>query len=491
LFIKSHVDRTRDKYCPNAIEQAAEADAAGFEWPAAAMHQDADEVRTEGSLQGAIEAKIESHRSARFNTERVDALFSADPEYDTLRDIAAHGARIEVPPEVILDREPPPFRKKQIRMPLTVQKHARKLWQKGRGIILRAEDIPVDERPSISYHSSHWTSKSDDDPRKAAAGRWLLDCAAVNTDATRDAAIKRYGKVELPTLASILAGWLAHATKHDVPMAECEIAKDDVSSAYPQFDFNPASTMLMAVCIATGLIFMFLTGMFGWTGCPMVFACIGRAMLRRIRLQSDSPTDLYVDDFIMFTLKGRGREQQRMVEEVIDSTFPGGVDVQKRRPPGPDQEILGWDVDLRTGLVNPNVKGRKKLLLYFFTFNTDISHSIQEWEQLASLAERYSHGICGMRGMVAPLHAAVAECHARGARATSSSRSPWCKAHHEQKSCIEMWRVVSTMMLLQPTCLAVPITWVARHEPEFPPELRKGLHLKLVLTQALGNCAPC
>ena len=225
---------------------------------------------------------------------------------------------------------------------------------------------------------------------------------------------------------------------------------------------------------------MILTGMFGWTGCPMVFACIGRAMLRRIRLQSDSPTDLYVDDFIMFTLKGRGREQQRMVEEVIDSTFPGGVDLQKRRPPGPAQEILGWDVDLRTGLVNPNVKGREKLLLYFFTFNTDISHSIQEWEQLASLAERYSHGICGMRGMVAPLHAAVAECHARGARATSLSRSSWCKAHHEQKSCIEMWRVVATMMMLQPTCLAVPITWVARHEPAFPPELRKGLHLKLV-----------
>jgi len=85
VFITEHVIRARDKYNPDAIEQAAEADAAGFEWPAAAMHQDADEVRTEGSLRGAIEAKIEAHRSQRFNAERVDALFSADPEYDTLR----------------------------------------------------------------------------------------------------------------------------------------------------------------------------------------------------------------------------------------------------------------------------------------------------------------------------------------------------------------------------------------------------------------------
>jgi hypothetical protein len=128
VFITEHVKRARDKYNPDAIEQAAEADAAGFEWPVAAMHQDANEVRAEGSLRGAIEAKIAAHRSGRFNADRVDALFSADPEYDTLRDIAAHGARIEVPPDVILDREPPPFREKQLRMPLTVHKHACKLW---------------------------------------------------------------------------------------------------------------------------------------------------------------------------------------------------------------------------------------------------------------------------------------------------------------------------------------------------------------------------
>jgi len=39
-------------------------------------------------------------------------------------------------------------------------------------------------------------------------------------------------------------------------------------------------------------------------------------------------------------------------------------------------------------LVNPNVKGREKLLLYFFTFNTDTSHSIQEWEQLGAILAR-------------------------------------------------------------------------------------------------------
>ena len=102
-------------------------------------------------------------------------------------------------------------------MPLTVQKHACKLWEKGRGIVIKSEDIPIADRPSVAYHSSHWTSKSDDDPQKAAAGRWLLDCKTVNEDFSREVAIKRYGKVELPTLAYILASWLALCSKGERP----------------------------------------------------------------------------------------------------------------------------------------------------------------------------------------------------------------------------------------------------------------------------------
>ena len=99
---------------------------------------------------------------------------------------------------------------------------------------------------------------------------------------------------------------------------------------------------------------------------------------------------------------------------------------------------------------------------------------------MASLAERYSTGVCGMRGMVAPLHNAVAECHARAARSSCAHRSAWCNVRAEQKACIEMWRVVASMMMLDPTSLAVPMTWVARNEPAFPPELRNGSRWKLV-----------
>jgi hypothetical protein len=260
-MLEAHLVRVRNKYCPSAIEEAAESAAAGFQWPEDALHRDADVVSSEGSLLGAIKSKIDSNRASRFNGERVDTMFSGDPEYHTLRDIALNGARMEVEAGSISDTEPPPFREKQLRMPLMVQKHACKLWEKGRGIVIRAEDIPPAERESVAYHSSHWTSKSDDDPQKAAAGRWLLDCKTVNEEFSREAAIRRYGKVELLTLASILASWLAYAAKENVPLSACELSKNDVSSAYQHFEFNPASVMMMSVCVRVGLVFMYLSGM--------------------------------------------------------------------------------------------------------------------------------------------------------------------------------------------------------------------------------------
>jgi hypothetical protein len=41
------------------------------------------------------------------------------------------------------------------------------------------------------------------------------------------------------------------------------------------------------------------------------------------------------------------------------------------------------------------------------------------------------------------------------------------------------------MLLLDPTSLAIPMAWVARNEPSFPPELRQGSRWKLVTDAAL------
>ena len=110
---------------------------------------------------------------------------------------------------------------------------------------MRYEDIPEAERPLVAFHHSHWTKKVDDDPAKAAPGRWLMDCKSINDDFTKAAAIKRYGRVVYPTISSILAKWLESVTDLGVKLADCRISKDDVESAFAQFDFAPESAMLL------------------------------------------------------------------------------------------------------------------------------------------------------------------------------------------------------------------------------------------------------
>ena len=458
--LTEHLGFLHRKYNADAIEQAAEADAADFEWPPGTFDGDAAAVAREGSLMGAIRAKREANLPNRFNAERVNALYHGDPEYDTLMDIAVNGARIELPPDVMLDRVPPALRAKQLRMPKTVMKHAFKLWKKGRGMLLREEDIPESERHLVAFHSSHWAKKVDDDPARAAPGRWLLDCASLNSDFSKDAAIKRYGKVTYPTLASILASWLKHAHEQGVPLAECRLAKDDIESAFPQFDFAPEAAMLLGVLVAEGVVFFHTTGMFGWTGCPMVFDAIGRAITRRVRrLAPPSVTNRYADDFALLALVEYISEAQGGTEGTIDLTMPGGVSLGKRVTACLRMAIIGFDVNLVSELANPNESGREKLLLHFFAFNPAESHTLAEWQCVASLAERYSQVICGTRGLVAPLQTALKKCEF----AASGS----VRVNSEVAFCVEMWRVYSILLWLQPESMGVPFSHIARNEPEF------------------------
>jgi hypothetical protein len=51
--------------------------------------------------------------------------------------------------------------------------------------------------------------------------------------------------------------------------------------------------------------------------------------------------------------------------------MPGGVSMGKRVTECLRTSIIGYDVDLVTGLANPNESGREKLLLHFFAFDKD------------------------------------------------------------------------------------------------------------------------
>ena len=277
-------------------------------------------------------------------------------------------------------------------------------------MIIRKADIPESELHLCSFFSSHHVKKVDVVAEKSVSGRWALDAVALNTNAYKEAAIKRYGKVVLPTLESILVKWLCFAVANNVALHECRMMKDDINAAFPQFDFTPESAMLLGVAIAPGLMFFYLQGMFGWTGCPMVFGCLGRAMNRYIQSRSNDPNDLFVDDFQYLSLALMAVSHQQLVHSTINGTFPNGVSQSKCVNPTTRAVVLGWDVDFDSELVKPNEAGCEKLLFFFLTFDTSCRQSLVAWQRLASLAERYSNAISGMQSLVQPLHKVTNEC---------------------------------------------------------------------------------
>ena len=127
--------------------------------------------------------------------------------------------------------------------------------------------------------------------------------------------------------------------------------------------------------------------------------------------------------------------------------------------------VLSWLVDYNSELVKPNEAGCEKLLFLFLTFNTSCRQPLVAWQRLASLAERYSNAISGMPPLVQLLHKGTNECKQK----TNQGAFSVAKVRSSVRFCIEIWRVVAIMLHLNLHCLSVPIEYVVRLDPSFPP----------------------
>jgi hypothetical protein len=143
---------------------------------------------------------------------------------------------------------------------------------------------------------------------------------------------------------------------------QCLISKDDITSAFPQLDYTPDSAMLLAVSIASELVLFHLVGNFGWTGFPMVFAVLGRALLRLIRPRLHGLVFLCCDDFMNFGAATDAQSDKFMVQDIVNTIIPDGISADKSVQPTLDGvDLLGWDFTLSRGCILPKQKGRDKL----------------------------------------------------------------------------------------------------------------------------------
>lgn len=315
----------------------------------------------------------------------------------------------------------------------------------------------------LSYVSSHWTVKVCNN-LPVPEGRWLI-APTFNSRAIRDSAKEYYGPIAPDQLTTMFADWKQFIEVNRYALLDCRISKEDIPSAFNQVYLEPASARRLCVQLNDEISFIPVTAGFGANATPFKFDVMGRAAKMRMDASISHLAKIhrYVDDFSNFSHKSTAQYIQSVVRAELETTFGvgNGFDPKKSHSPSVEQTLLGCLCNLQTGLVRPSDLASEKLLFIFFTVDLDVGHPLRVYQCLASLAERYSRYMRGMRPFVSALDS-MCRSFGSGASMYTNSRSlasvPASRSFSPAaRFCVEMWRVGTTLMWMMPDRMSVPI----------------------------------
>ena len=123
----------------------------------------------------------------------------------------------------------------------------------------------------------------------------------LNNKAAKEAAILQWGRIRNPTVVEIARTILVAEEKYG--RENIVIWKSDLSGAYTLLFLNPTSVRLMSFALDGGFIFIYLAGLFGWTGMPMAFEVVTRILRVCISMVISGWVLIYCDDIMGFSSK--------------------------------------------------------------------------------------------------------------------------------------------------------------------------------------------
>lgn len=469
-----HLLTLRKKYYKGAFRQIAAKAAAGIEIPESLLDIDDSLLVSTGSLIEVIKARQAVNKPNRYNADRCNNYFSSDPDYLKLMDLATTGATIDVDSKFIPQSVPEGLRRVEIELTRVFQYHAMDSKSKDRGILVRMSTLEATNQLSLLHFSSNHIVYKPNEP----LCRWCIDGSNRSDDAlplnggdAKELSIARYQKTEFKTLLDMLISFNSIVVADSLPWNSYCLFKEDIKSCFPQMDMNPISALLLAMRITASIVFIHLAGSFGWTGAPMAWSIIGMAMLR-IVIKHFSPNILSIflicDDFVGF-----GRPHNCIVAAEFVRTLiygvcgPNSVSLEKSVM-GQQVEVIGYLIDLASpwgATLTPKYDAIDKMTYYFFSFVITEAQALILWQILHAFAERYSHGLRGMRPFVSCFAHMIRSTGKGHHIATDASKLYVIKhqyAHKKEASAstkfaIEMWRLVCVLLYHRRDWFAIPI----------------------------------
>ncbi len=184
-------------------------------------------------------------------------------------------------------------------------------------------------------------------------GRFLLDATnaenpnnVLNQADAFSVAEDIYGKLRLPSIHTIITGWVTYVDEHDYSWSEMRIYKEDIRGAFSQVKINPDHATLLAVLMSSNMLMIHLFGVFGWHAMPLVFAVFSRALLWVMAKKVAGVIDIYVDDFMGLSHRLTAQADQYIVQSVCRATFGLDALADDNLVASSVADILGYRIDL-------------------------------------------------------------------------------------------------------------------------------------------------
>jgi hypothetical protein len=186
---------------------------------------------------------------------------------------------------------------------MCVLKHAFKLWEERKCLLLQFDRLPSDITASLNFSAnSHLVGKPG-----TPAGRWCLDLTnadpgvvPMNTPETKALGDSWYGILTHPTLESIAHDLLTYVDNNNIALSDMRGFVFDIHDAFGQIKSKAEHAGWSAVLVADNIICIPTVGRFGASYMPAAFGPFSRGIQYSIRVNIDGTVSVYVDDITCF-----------------------------------------------------------------------------------------------------------------------------------------------------------------------------------------------
>jgi len=397
-----------------AVEAAVEW-GAGFVWPSNVHVRDEARAKKHGfRLCDMAEEVHEEMLPDRLSSDRISQWVpESDPDLVRLQGLVRGMRVLTDTTEFSPNGKPPPLRKLYERVKGAVNKTLLALWEEGLVFIVTKEVAQM--MGKLHYTPTHWTKKVG-----KPGGRYLFDSKdrkfgpALNSDRARELLRELYGDIIHPTIEDIIIMILDFEDNmreqygEEFSAEEVMLWKADLRQAFTLLFFDPNDTPYLATELTDGLVMIYHSGLFGWTGTPYAFQVITRVITRLVQTRVMGKMLMYVDDGMGVTLRQHLQHDQDHMRVVCEGLLGSKAMAPDKWESGRRLTMIGWTVDLDSRRVTISRKSFMKTLYGFFSADLHAPFQVRTLQKLGSWASRYSLILRVMRPFSAAIYAETA-----------------------------------------------------------------------------------